>query len=102
MNQNNQQSNQQQIQLRITDEVLKGAYANTALISHNQEEFVLDFMNIYPAQQQGIINSRVIVSPQHIKRIITAMQDNIKNYEDRFGKIPDAAGPQHNFGFRTE
>jgi len=90
----------QPIQVKVTDEVLKGAYANMVQVSHGQEEFILDFMNIFPPQ--GIIASRVIVSPAHMKRLIAAMQENIKRYEEQFGPIAAGSNPQHNFGFRTE
>lgn len=93
---------QQQIQIKITDEILKGVYANMAIISHSQEEFVLDFMNVYPAQAQGIVNARVVLSPQHVKRIVEAMKENIKKYEDQFGNIKSSDLPAQNFGFRTE
>lgn len=74
-----------------------------AQISHAQEEFVLDFMNILFAQRQGAVTSRVIVSPTHMKRIVAAMQENIKRYEEKFGAIPENANAeQNNFGFRTE
>ncbi len=94
---------QQQIQIKIADDILKGAYANMAQISHNQEEFILDFMNIFFGQRQGIVSSRVIVSPGHMKRIAAAMAENIKRYEEKFGPIPDNTQSQEaNFGFRTE
>lgn len=94
---------EQQIQIKITDELLPGAYSNMAQISHNQEEFILDFMNIFFAQKQGVVSSRVIVSPAHMKRITAAMQENLKRYEEKFGNIPENNNPQeNNFGFRTE
>ncbi len=89
-----------QIQVKVSDEVLKGVYANMVQVSHGQEEFVLDFMNVFPPQ--GIIASRVIVSPGHMKRLIAAMQENIKRYEGQFGQIAETSNPQPNFGFRTE
>ena len=104
-NQPPQGAKQQQVQIKISDEVLKGVYSNMAQISHTQEEFVLDFMNLYFSQQppQGIIASRVIVSPAHMKRIATALQENIKKYEEKFGAIPENnPNPENNFGFRTE
>ncbi len=94
---------QQQIQIKISDEVLQGVYSNMAQISHVQEEFILDFMNILFAQRQGVVSSRVIVSPAHMKRIAAAIQENIKRYEEKFGAIPEHAESDHsNFGFRTE
>jgi hypothetical protein len=105
MNQNNQGNQQggqqgQQIPIKATDEILKGTYANMVQIGHNQEEFVLDFMNIFPPQ--GLLASRIIVSPPHMKRIISALQENMKRYEEQFGKVEAGSYPQGNIGFRTE
>lgn len=96
----NQQPQPGQIQVKVSDEALKGNYANMVQISHGPEEFVLDFMNIFPPQ--GTLASRVIVSPGHMKRLVAAMQENIKRYEGQFGNIAASSNPQPNFGFRTE
>lgn len=90
----------QQIQVKAPDEVLKGAYANMVQIGHTQEEFILDFMNLFPPA--GILTSRVIISPSHMKRIVAALEDNLKRYEEQFGKIASTQGPEHKVGFRTE
>lgn len=96
-----QQNNQsQQLQVKVTDEILSGVYANMVQVAHTPEEFILDFMNLFPPA--GIITSRVIVSPGHMKRIIAALQDNLKKYEDQFGSIKPTQGPDHSIGFRTE
>ena len=104
MEQQNQQpassAGQQQMQVKVTDEVLKGVYANMAQIAHTPEEFVIDFMNLFPPS--GIVTSRVIVSPQHIKRIVAALQENIKRYEEQFGNIKAGSDQVPHIGFRTE
>jgi hypothetical protein len=82
-----------QINLKMTDEVAKGHYANFALISHTGEEFTLDFFNVNPAQGQGVATSRVTMSPGHFKRFIKALADNLKKHEDRFGEIKAAEAP---------
>ncbi|MDD5039892.1 MAG: DUF3467 domain-containing protein [Patescibacteria group bacterium] len=98
----NQPQQQQQINIKIDDATLKGTYANAMGISHSKEEFVLDFMNIYPWQRAGVVTSRVITSPGHVKRIFKALEENIKKYEAKFGKIEIAAGPSANeIGFKT-
>jgi len=90
----------QQIQVKIPDDVLKGVYANMAQVGHTPEEFVLDFMNVVgPA---GIVNARVMLSPGHFKRLIAAMQDNLKSFEQQFGPIKPSDQPEHKIGFRTE
>ncbi len=91
----NQQPNQ--IQIKITDEVLAGKYANSMQVSHTKEEFVLDFMNLLPPN--GIVNARVITSPGHMKRIIAALQENLQKYEKSFGAIEQAEAPNSEVGF---
>lgn len=88
---------QKQIQIKAKDEDLKGCYSNFAQILHTKEEFCLDFFNILPPQ--AILSSRVIMSPAHFKRMLVAMQDNLKKYEDRFGKIEPADEPKNRIGF---
>jgi len=97
---NDQQSQQQKINIKIDDKVMKGVYANAMGVSHGKEEFVLDFMSIYPWQKAGVVNARVIASPGHIKRIYKALEENIKKYEQKFGKIEEAKGPGE-IGFKT-
>jgi hypothetical protein len=95
-----EQNQQQQIQVKIPDDILKGAYANMVQVAHGPEEFIMDFMNLFPPS--GIVSSRVIMSPGHMKRFIAALEDNLKRYEEQFGKIKESQTPQHQIGFRTE
>lgn len=95
-----QKDQPQQIQVKISDEVLKGVYANMVQVGHSSEEFILDFMNIVPPS--GIVAARVIVTPSHCKRLVLAMQDNLKKYENEFGTISLAVVPDQKIGFRTE
>ncbi len=91
----------QNVNIKISDEMLKGSYANMMMVAHTKEEFVLDFMNILPPQ--GIITSRVITSPGHLKRIVAALADNLKKYEGQFGTIQEAPAPSsQEIGFRTQ
>lgn len=87
----------QQVQIKAADDVLKGAYTNVVQISHTKEEVVFDFMNILPPQ--GNLVSRVITSPGHAKRILTALQQNLKQYESKYGNIAAAEAPKGDFGF---
>ena len=89
-----------QLQVKVTDDILKGAYANMVQVGHSPEEFILDFMNVFPPS--GIVTSRVIVSPAHMKRILAMLQDNLKLYEEKYGKIKAGAVPDQKIGFRTE
>lgn len=87
----------QQIQVKANDEVLKGSYANIAQISHTKEEVIFDFLNVIPPQGQLV--SRVITSPGHAKRIMKALEENIKKYEAQFGPLTVADAPKADFGF---
>jgi hypothetical protein len=78
-------------QLQITDEVLGGTFSNGMVIKHSQDVFVMDFVVNFPPASK--VNSRVIVSPGHLRRIIGVLGDNLAQYEDRFGKIDDGAPP---------
>src|SRR5437764_12146706 len=90
----------QQLKVKSIDEVLKCIYARMVQVGHTPEEFILDFMNFFPPT--GILASRVIVSPSHLKRIVAALQDNLKKYEQQFGAIKASEGPVARVGFRTE
>lgn len=95
----NQQQKGQQVNIKATDDKLRGEYSNVMQILHTKEEFVLDFLNVFPPT--GTLNSRVIVSPGHFKRMMKAMKENLKKYEDQFGKIEESDAPQSGeIGFR--
>ena len=67
----------------------QGAYSNLVLINHNENEFVLDFAYLQPAAPRARIRARVISSPRHTKRLLRALELNVRRYEERFGKIED-------------
>lgn len=77
----------QNIPLQATPEVLKGVYTNNMQVSHTKEEFFMDFLNMSHFPQSASLVSKVIVSPAHFKRIVAALSDNLKKYEERFGQI---------------
>lgn len=74
-----------EIQIKAKEEDLKGVFANLAIISHTKEEFCLDFINLFAPNP--VLTARVILTPAHIKRLTSALEDNIKKYEEKFGKI---------------
>jgi hypothetical protein len=76
-----------QIQIDVDDVTAQGAYANLALISHSETEMVMDFIFLQPQGPRAKVRSRIITSPSHAKKILSALEDNIKKYEARFGKI---------------
>jgi len=95
MEQNQPQT--QQLQIKVKDDDLKGAYSNLMQIIHTKEEFVFDFF--LNAPPQGMLTSRVVVSPGHAKRIAAALSENVKKYEEKFGKIEAAEMPEEKIGF---
>lgn len=82
---NNQ--NNQQMQLEIKPEVAGGVYSNFAVISHSSSEFTLDFAKILPGMPKAQVDSRVIMAPEHVVRLLHALQENVMRYEKQFGKI---------------
>ena len=78
--------------VKIPDDVLPGVYSNQMMVSHTREEFVMDFLNLFPPQ--GVVNAREIVSPGHLKRMIRALKDNLVRYETRHGPIIEAEPPR--------
>ena len=95
------QMNSPQIQVKMDDETMKGRYAKMMQVAHNKEEFVLDFMNVFPPG--GIVTARVVTSPGHLKRIMRALNENLQRYEQSFGAIKEAEGPNEGkFGFETK
>jgi len=81
----------QQVQVKITDEMLKGFYANMSRTMHAKEEFVMDFISV--TGQQGVVGARVITSPSHFKRLVAALSANLKKYESQFGTISEGEAP---------
>jgi hypothetical protein len=80
------------VRIKISDETLLGRYANQMAVSHTKEEFILDFMNILPPE--GVVNSRVIISPGHMKRILKALTHNLNMYEQKYGPVEEASEPK--------
>jgi len=83
---------QKQINIELPEELADGVYANLAIISHSHSEFVLDFIRMLPNVPKAKVKSRVIVSPEHAKRIASALADNIKKYEAQHGAIKVKSG----------
>ncbi len=92
-----QNQNQQQMQIKADEPTLKGHYANAMMASHSKEEFVLDFLLMHTPVGQVV--SRIITSPGHLKRIIAALQENLKIYEQNFGGVEIAEEPKGKIGF---
>ena len=76
-----------QLQREVSPEVAQGVYTNFALIAHSSSEFILDLAAIMPGLQKATVKSRVILAPEHAKRLAMALQENIARYEQEFGRI---------------
>ncbi len=87
MDNNNQNQQGQQLQIDLSPEVAKGVYTNFQIISHSNTEFVLDFIAMLPGLQKAQVASRVIIAPEHAKRLLAALSENVMRYEQEFGKI---------------
>jgi hypothetical protein len=83
------QQPQNQINIEISEEVAEGSYANLAIITHSHAEFVIDFVNVMPGTPKSKVKSRIIFTPQHAKRFMKAMIENINRYEATNGSIKD-------------
>ena len=97
----NQEQNDGQLKIELTPEVAEGIYANLAIITHSSAEVVMDFIRVLPGVPKANVKSRIILAPEHAKRLLFALQDNIQKYEKAFGHInlPGAAEAPH--GGRT-
>lgn len=85
----NEQENQNQIDIELSAEVAEGIYSNLAVITHSQSEFIVDFIKMMPGVPKANVKSRIILTPQHAKRLMRALQDNISKFESMYGKIKE-------------
>ncbi len=97
MDQNQPQPNQ--LNIEISEEVAEGEYANLAIITHSHAEFVIDFVNVMPGTPKSKVKSRIILTPQHAKRFMKALMDNVNRFEQVNGKIQDLEEVQIPFNF---
>jgi hypothetical protein len=79
--------NPPKLQVQIDDDVAQGMYSNLVLLNHTENEFVLDFAFIQPANGRAKVRTRIISSPRHTTRLLQALQKNLERYEERFGAI---------------
>ncbi len=82
-----EQQNENQINIELSEEVAEGIFSNLAIITHSSTEFVLDFIRVMPGVPKAKVKSRIILTPEHAKRLMFAMQDNIEKYEAQNGRI---------------
>ena len=79
--------NENQLQIELKEEVAEGTYANLAIIAHASSEFVMDFVRLMPGVTKAQVKSRIIMTPEHAKRLALALHDNLMRYEAQFGEI---------------
>ncbi len=92
--------NKNQLNIELDEKIAEGTYANLAIINHSVSEFVVDFVNVMPGTPKAKVKSRIILTPQHAKRLMKALADNVKRFENSHGKIKDYEQPPipMNFG----
>ena len=83
----NQENNNGQLQIELKEEVGRGTYANLAVITHSSSEFILDFIRMMPGMPKAGVQSRIVLAPEHAKRLLRALEENIGRYECSFGPI---------------
>ena len=94
------EAKQNQLNIEIDEKIADGTYANLAIINHSVSEFVLDFINVMPGAPKSKVKSRIILTPQHAKRLAKALAENVKRFESNHGEIKDYDQPPMplNFG----
>lgn len=81
------QNNQGKLEINVPDEQLEGVYSNLAVITHSSAEFILDFIRVLPGTSKAPVKARVVMAPEHAKRLLYALQNNIQKYEQAYGTI---------------
>ncbi len=83
------QNQEGQLNIELDQEVAAGTYSNLAIINHSMSEFIVDFINIMPGIPKAKVKSRIILTPQHAKRLVKALSDNVRKFEQAHGEIKD-------------
>ena len=102
---NQEINNNGQIQIELKEDVARGTYANLAIITHSSSEFILDFIKMLPGMPKASVQSRIVLVPEHAKRLLRALEENIAKYERVFGEIrvpQEGAGRQAIFPLKGE
>ena len=102
-NNQNQNQNPNQLNIELSEEIGEGIYSNLAIITHSTSEFVIDFVKIMPGVPKAKVKARIVLTPQHAKRLMKALKDNISKFETVNGQIKDTEMPviPMNFGGPT-
>lgn len=89
----------QNIDIEINDQVADGIYSNLAVINHSPTEFVVDFIQMMPGVPKARVKSRIILTPQHAKRLVNALAENVRRYEAQFGDVKEQQSTAMPFNF---
>lgn len=87
-----QEDSQNQLNIELSEEIAQGTYSNLAIITHSPTEFVVDFVRVVPGVPKAQVKSRIILTPEHAKRLMKALQDNLQKYESMYGSIQIQGG----------
>lgn len=85
-----QKNNPNKLNIELSDEVAEGQYSNMAVITHSHAEFIIDFVKMMPGVPKGKVKSRIILTPEHAKRLYKALADNLRKFESMHGPIKDS------------
>jgi hypothetical protein len=85
--------------IELSEEIAQGKYSNLAVINHSNSEFVVDFVNIMPGMPKARVQSRIILTPEHAKRLFAALGENLRKFESMHGAIEEKNQPQVPFNF---
>ena len=96
-------ANENELKIELKPEIAKGSYSNLAIITHSRSEFIIDFATMLPGVPKTEVGNRIIMTPEHAKRLFLALQDNLSKYESQNGPItlggePKATFPMGGFG----
>ncbi|MCB2208503.1 MAG: DUF3467 domain-containing protein [Bacteroidetes bacterium] len=95
---------QNKINIELSEEVAEGTYSNLAIITHSHAEFIIDFVKLMPGTPKAKVKSRIILTPEHAKRLYKALHDNIRKFESQHGpikEVKDSGVPPFSFGAPT-
>ena len=96
-----EEQNDNQLNIELSEEIAEGVYSNLAIITHSSSEFVIDFIRVMPGVPKAKVKSRVVLTPEHARRLLSALEDNIEKFETANGRIkvqPDHPSFPMNFG----
>ena len=88
-----QEQNEHQLSIELSEEIAEGTYSNLAIITHSTSEFVIDFIRVVPGVPKAKVKSRIILTPEHAKRLVEALAENIEKFEAANGVVKIQQGP---------